>query len=253
MSQAKKVEQENTLPAAVTPDQMLAMAVEQGADLDKLEKLMGLQERWEAGQAKKAFDTALASFQAKLDPIVKKRQGHNSKYSDIDDIAQAIRPLLDEFKLSYRFKQSQSDKSITVRCVVTHSMGHSEYDELTADADTSGGKNAIQAMASTVTYLRRYSLTGALGITTGNDDNDGGRPEITVDDLLNYNNLVRDEFFSIAGIKKALLEKDFSTAKEALNELDHETQQALWKAPTKGGIFTTVERGQMRSEEFRHA
>ena len=235
------------------PTQLLQIAVEQNADIEKLEKLMGLQERWETNESRKAFSDAMASFQAKLSPIVKKRQAHNSNYADIDDIAQAVRPILEESGLSYRFEQSQTDTNITVKCIVTHKMGHAESTAFTAPADTSGGKNAIQAMASTVTYLRRYTLTGALGITTGNDDNDGGAPEITVDELLGYNNIVREEFFSIAAVKQALLEEDYSTAKEAWAELDEQTQREIWKAPTKGGVFTTIERGLMKSKEWSEA
>ena len=44
---------------------------------------------------------------------------------------------------------------------------------MTAPADTSGSKNAIQARGSTVTYLQRYTLLGALGLVTGDEDTDG--------------------------------------------------------------------------------
>lgn len=242
-----------TKELAITPMDMLNTAVSNNADLDKLEKLMDLQERWEGNEAKKAFSQAMAEFQAKLDPIVKKREGHNSKYADIDDIAKAIRPLLDEVGLSYRFEQQQADKSITVTCIVTHKFGHSERTSFTADADTSGGKNAIQALASAVTYLRRYTLTGALGITTGQDDNDGGKPDITVDELLDYMSVVREEIHSVAAIKMALANRNYSEAKEAWMELSPETHNDLWRAPTKGGIFTTEERAQIKSPEFSEA
>ncbi len=50
------------MPAAdITPQQMLAIAVQQGADLQKLEKLMELQERWEKNQARKAYVAAMAA------------------------------------------------------------------------------------------------------------------------------------------------------------------------------------------------
>jgi hypothetical protein len=247
-TESKSLQTTNSSPAM-----LLQMAVEQGADLDKLEKLMDLQERWEASESRKAYSEAMTLFQSKLERIAKKREGHNSKYADIDDIAQAIRPILDESGLSYRFEQSQGENSITVSCIVTHRLGHHEQTSITAPADTSGGKNAIQAMASSITYLRRYSLTGALGITTGADDNDGGKPEVTVEELLVYNNLLREEFFSVAAVKQGLLEKDYSSAKEAWAELEEQVQRELWKAPTKGGIFTTIERGLMKTPEWAAA
>ena len=236
-----------------SPTDLLAMAVQQDAPLEKLEKLMDLQERWNKSEAKRAFDSALAAFQAELGPILKTRQGHNSKYADIDDIAQAIRPLLKDNGLAYRFEQNQEGERINVTCVVTHAQGHSEKASLLAPADDSGGKNDIQSMASTITYLRRYTLTGALGITTGNDDNDGGKPDITVDELLQHMATVREELPSIMAVKDHLLNNEFSAAKEAWHELDQETQKALWRAPSKGGIFTTEERAKMKSNEWTAA
>lgn len=47
-----------TLPAAVTPMDMIDKALASGASPEALEKLLALQERWEANQAKRAFDTA---------------------------------------------------------------------------------------------------------------------------------------------------------------------------------------------------
>ena len=234
----------------ITPLSLLSAAIDKGVELSQLEKLMDLQDRYESKEAKKAFTEAMARFQSELEPIAKRRDAHNSKYADIDDIAQAIRPILKQTGLSYQFKQSQEKDLITVTCVVSHSLGHSEETSLTAANDVSGGKNNIQAIASAVTYLRRYTLTGALGITTGSDDNDGGKPAIQVDELLNYMATVRDEFPSITAVKESLALNEYSEAKEAWLELDEETQRNLWRAPTKGGIFTTEERAKMKSNEW---
>ena len=238
---------------SITPSHLLEKAVEQGADLDKLEKLMDLQDRWNAEQAKNLFSEALANFQAELGPIIKRRQGHNCKYADLDDIAQEIRPILEKFGLSYQFAQDQSDTSVKVTCIIRHKSGHKETNSLSAPNDTSGGKNTIQSIASTVTYLRRYTLTGALGITTGNEDNDGGKPSIDLSELLEYMKLVREEFPSIAVLKESLCVQDFSQGKEAWAELTEEIQRLLWRAPSKGGILTTVERSQMKSNEWNSA
>lgn len=243
----------NNVQEIATPALLLQKAIEQNADLDKLEKFMDLEQRWSAEQAKKAYSEALTHFQSELEPIVKKRQAHNSKYADLDDIAQAIRPILERHGLSYTFQQEQSDTSIKVTCTVRHSAGHNESNSLVAPNDNSGGKNAIQAIASTVTYLRRYTLTGALGITTGNDDNDGGKPLITVDELLSYQELVRDLISEIYEIKEALANDDYATAKEAWRTLGESERNHLWRAPSKGGIFTTRERQQIKSDEWSRA
>lgn len=62
---------------------------------------------------------------------------------------------------------------ITVRCIVSHKSGHQEFCEMMSTPDQSGGKNNIQQSASAITYLRRYTLTGALGIAAADEDIDG--------------------------------------------------------------------------------
>ena len=57
--------------AAVTPMDLLRHAMDSGADLDRLEKLMGLQERWEANEARKAFADAMADFKKNPPTIFK--------------------------------------------------------------------------------------------------------------------------------------------------------------------------------------
>ena len=239
--------------AAPTPSQMLMVALEKGIDTDQMSKLLDLQERYEAKEAKKAFADSLARFQSELGPIVKKRKAHNSTYADIDDIAQAIRPVLEKCGLSYRFEQQQKDGFISVSCIVSHKDGFSVSTAMEAPADKSGGKNDIQSMASTVTYLRRYTLTGALGITTGQDDNDGGKPEIQVDELLKYNAVLREEWFSICALKQALIEEDYSRAKEIWSEIDNDAKHVIWRAPSRGGILETKERAQMQSNDWAAA
>ena len=57
----------------VTPLQLLNLAVSQGADLAKLEKLLDLQERWERNEALKAYNVAFAAFKAEAVKIIKSR------------------------------------------------------------------------------------------------------------------------------------------------------------------------------------
>lgn len=243
----------NQVASVATPAHLLQVAVEQGADIDKLEKLMDLQDRYNAEQARKEFAEALAGFQSELGPIIKRKQGHNCKYADIDDIAQAVRPMLDKHGLAYSFSQDQDNTGIFVTCTVRHKSGHSESNRMGAPFDNSGGKNNIQAIASSVTYLRRYTLTGALGITTGEDDNDGGKPAYTTDELISYLDTVRDELQSLAALQQALAFNDFAAAKEAWGEIEQDVQRKLWRAPTKGSVLSTDERTKMKSKEWSEA
>lgn len=168
----KRNEKQASAPA-VTPAQMLSMAVEQGADLDKLEKLMELQDRWEASQAKKAYVVAMSEFRRECPTIEKTRSGHNTKYAGLSESIDQIKSLLAQCGLSHSWRTEQSDALVKVTCTVTHIEGHSENTSLSGAPDTSGSKNSIQAIGSTVSYLQRYTLFAILGLASQEMDTDG--------------------------------------------------------------------------------
>lgn len=172
MSNEITVESKSTQVATTSPMQLIEAAINSGADIEKLERLMDLQERWESNNARKAFFASLSKFNAECPTIVKKKQAHNSKYAPLGDIHAQIKSTLVSCGLSFRFEQDHSS-GIEVTCLVSHELGHTEKATMKANADTSGSKSAIQAMASTVTYLMRYTLCSALGITTADEDMDG--------------------------------------------------------------------------------
>lgn len=58
---------------------------------------------------------------------------------------------------------------------------------------------------------------------------------------------------SVLAIKAGIALKDYSTASEEWFSLTDEDKTILWKAPSKGGVFTTEEREIMKSKEFREA
>lgn len=174
----------NALPAVAnpTPSYLLQMAVQQGADLDKLERLMALQERWEANEARKAYTLAMNEFKATPIEILKRKLvGYKTKqggvvgysHAELSDVTEAIGPAMAKHQLSYRWNVAQANGLITVECIVTHSLGHSEKISMSAPPDTSGQKNAIQQTASAVTYLQRYTLLAITGMSTKGMDDDG--------------------------------------------------------------------------------
>lgn len=169
--------------APVTPMEMLAMAVQQGADLEKLEKLMGLQERWEANEARKAFVAALSAFKAEAVKVTKNKlvdftsaKGRTSyKHATLDHICEVLGEVLSRHGLSFRWEIKQEQR-VSVTCHLQHVLGHTESVTMTGPADDTGNKNAIQQVGSTVTYLQRYTLLAITGTATGEDDNDGRPP-----------------------------------------------------------------------------
>jgi len=70
---------------------------------------------------------------------------------------------------------------------------------------------------------------------------------------MKYKALCEKHQDSIIEIKKGIESGDLSSACEAYEEIPKDDVMELWKAPTKGGVFTTKEREIMKSKEFREA
>lgn len=256
-----------------TPADLLAMAVSQGADLDKLDKLMQLQERWEANEARKAFTVAMTGFRSEPVDIYKTKNVSFSdtsyNHAELSDVTQAINPALAKHNLSFRWDVTQDGNAITVACSLTHIAGHSERVTMTAPPDDSGKKNRIQQIASTVTYLQRYTLLAITGMSTKGMDDDGR----TAEDVLpedrepltpEQEEAARDErkrqYFiaayeknedTVLQIKERLSYEDFEGAAVAWFDLSQKDQMALYIAPTKAGqykekCFTTAQRTAIR-------
>ncbi len=160
----------------VTPLGLLQMAVQQKANVDQLAKLLELHERWQAGQACQAFNAAMAKFKQRPPKILKNKHsildGMEYDHATLDHVTEAITESLSAVGITHRWIVSQSNE-IAVTCVLTHEMGHREETTLNALPDTSGSKNSIQAIGSTVTYLERYTLLAATGMAAAGMDNDG--------------------------------------------------------------------------------
>ena len=71
--------------------------------------------------------------------------------------------------------------------------------------------------------------------------------------LLAYNAVVREHIGTINAIKDALAVDDFETAAEEWGQLNDEEKRSIWKAPSKGGMFTTKEIATMKTSDFREA
>jgi hypothetical protein len=244
---------------APTPATLLQMAVEQGADLDRLERLMGLQERWEDNEAKKAFTIAMTSFRSQCPQIDKDKKGHNSKYATLAHTLDLVREPMSSNGLSHRWETEQQENGIvSVTCFVTHSLGFKESTKLVACGDTSGSKNAIQAIGSTISYLQRYTLFSILGLASADQDDDGkssgdsSQSAAAVEEKwIKKIIALRELIPSIQAIKTGIATQNLEGAIEAWRELSRDEQNELWfPAPTQGGILTTEERTVIKSDEW---
>ena len=164
------------------PMRLIELAVEKGADADQLAKLMELQLKWEANEARKAYIRAMQTFKAHAPEILKTRQvtyGAGTgkvdySHAELDKITQQIGEGLRAVGITHCWRTSEANGKPTVTCILTHELGHSEEAAtLSGPADKSGGKNDIQAIGSTITYLERYTLLAATGLAAKNTDDDG--------------------------------------------------------------------------------
>lgn len=158
-------------PAPLTPMQLMQRALEAG-NLELVERMMTLQERWEATQSRKDFEAAMAACRAELPVIIKTNSGANGAYvyEDLAGIAKQIDPVLARHGLSYRFRTQSGEKRLTVVCIISHASGHSEENSLSAAVSPSSRlMNDIQSIGAAQTYLQRYTLKAALGLSASKD------------------------------------------------------------------------------------
>lgn len=166
---------------------LIQQAIDRGLDIAALEKLMDLQERYNAAEARKAFFQAFTKFQSQC-PDIRKTKAVNFNqtaytFAPLADITRQINKPLKDNGLSYRWEFKDEGDKIHVTCLISHADGHTEATTMSADADKSGAKNQIQSRGSTLTYLQRYTLIGALGLSTANQDIDGRLPEYDIDKM----------------------------------------------------------------------
>lgn len=229
---AKKTEQlelvaEPLLPvmtSTITPMSLIEMALTNGADIDKLEKLMAMQEKWQAQQAKRSFLEAMSNFQAEVGEIKKGQkvifgQGKASyKYANLGTIDSQIKKPLQKYGLTKRWEMKDEGNKIIMSCIISHKDGHSERTNMESGLDDSGGKNLIQSKGSAITYLQRYSLIAALGLTTADSDDDGKAAakdgEIVMISEEEYSKVMKHVIAGTTTLAKVLANRGLSSEQE---------------------------------------
>ena len=208
-------------PTVATPAMLLQIAVERGQPLEYVEKLMQLQERYEANEARKAYSQAFAAFKAEAVTLIKNKRVTDGPlkgkgYAELHAVVNAVTPALSRHGLSASWKLTKDEPAwLEVTCTLKHIGGHSEFVSMGGPPDSGGAKNKIMERASTVSYLERYTLKAILGLSEQDDDTDGGA--------------ARDEWAQ--RVEETANEKD-------LNALVREASAALNKARDAKGLGT---------------
>lgn len=176
------IQEKNEIQQA--PKSLLELAIMNNASIDVIERMMALEERYNANRAKSEYYENLSLLQSEM-PEFKRTKKVKFKAKDSDaiteynftplgDMIKALKSLLKKYGFSYRYVFTPTQNGlIKCDCITTHKAGHQEITSMEAARDESGKKNNIQSIGSTRTYLQRYTLKAAFGIGSDEDDNDG--------------------------------------------------------------------------------
>lgn len=210
--------------AGVTP--MLSMieraARDPSVDVDKMERLMQMQERVLARQAETAFNDAMTSAQANIGRIAadKENKQTHSWYATYASLDRVVRPVYVEhgFSLSFDTAPDAPPDTVRVVCYVSHRGGHTRTYRVDMPADGKGAKGGdvmtkTHAAGSAMSYGSRYLLKMIFNIAIGidSDDDDGNKaanPPITeqqeaqLAEMLEATNSSKPNFLKWLGIKK---------------------------------------------------
>jgi hypothetical protein len=178
MSEAVELVKEEKPALPQQPDDLLRLAVERGASVDTIERLMVVRRELNAERAKAEYDEALSAFQEECPIINKTKSGARDayRYAPLDSIVAQVKHLIRKHGFSYKANAPTIPKPNWVKATitVTHKAGHSETSEFEVPVDD---KNPLmtgpQRFGASLTFAKRYVFCNAFGILTQDEDMDG--------------------------------------------------------------------------------
>jgi hypothetical protein len=147
--------------------------------IEKFEALLRMRRDEEQDQARKMFNRAMAEVEAEIGPIIRDRinPAVNRKYATLEAISAVLRPVYSKHGFAVRFGCDKPPKEgwMRITCTTSHAGGYSEqiYLDSPVDVQQGGrGRTPVQAVGSTITYLRRYLLQLAFNVVLADDEDD---------------------------------------------------------------------------------
>jgi len=155
--------------------------------VDKLERLLEMQERISAKQAESDFNIALTAAQSEMGRI--SADGNNpqtrSKYATYGKLDRVLRPIYTNhgFALSFGTGEPIAPETVRVLCYLSHRGGHSRTYQVDMPADGKGAKGGdvmtkTHATGAAMSYGMRYLLKMIFNVAVGEDDKDGNPPKV---------------------------------------------------------------------------
>jgi hypothetical protein len=154
-------------------------ASDPNTDVDKLERLLAMQERVLEREAERTFNAAMRAAQDAIKPVLKNRKNKetHSSYADLEQISKLIDPVIHEqgFSLSFGTADCPYPNHYRVTCAVSHTGGFTRNYQADVPIDNKGPKGAqnktdTHGFGSALSYGRRYLKLLIFDIATTDDD-----------------------------------------------------------------------------------
>lgn len=176
--------QVQTFDGAAALLQVIARAAENPqVDVDKMQKLLDMQQQVMARQAEAAFNVAMNQAQAEMVRVATDAENSHtrSRYATYAAMDRALRPIYTRhgFSISYDTQDTDNGDFVVVVAYVSHSAGHTRTYRAKVPADGKGARgndgvmNRTQAFGSANSYGMRYLLKLIWNVAIGEDDTDG--------------------------------------------------------------------------------
>ena len=162
-------------------DKLIWLAIQGGAEVEKLEKLIELKNRQEERIAQAEFDKHFAEMQSKFEPVARGKQGDKGKYAPIEFLQKKYNDIIFEHGFSYHWSEEIVDDKTLRKYLHISGYGHTKTNHkdlplYEPDKGSQSGKpimNTLQAEGTRSTYGRRYTFIDGFGIIIEDEDTDG--------------------------------------------------------------------------------
>lgn len=211
-------------------DIIRTVALNPDVPVDKLERMLAMQERVLDRQAEQDFASAMVKVQMNM-PAIKKDLNNsqtNSTYANLDSMNKVIKPIYTRngFALSFGNDGEVLPGTVRIICIVSHLGGHSRTYTYDAPIDDKGIKGSVNktpthARGSANTYGQRYLTKMIFNITFSDEDDDGNGAHAAPVEYLDEQQIkTLDEIIADNGIDKAAFLKYFKI--DSLGDIESE-------------------------------
>jgi len=181
----------SNLPATVSNVSSFLEVIQKAAsdpsiDVDKMSKILDMQERILTKNAEAAFNVAMSDAQGDMGQIAADSNNPQtrSKYASYGKLDSVLRPIYTRhgFSLSFDTGEPLREDYIRILCHVSHKGGHSRTYKADMPADGKGAKGGdvmtkTHASGAAMSYGMRYLLKLIFNVAIGEHDTDGNAPK----------------------------------------------------------------------------